>query len=187
MSQRPDRFGVSEYLEQEETNRPQELLWGVVRDSPSPTPPHQGAVLDFAYAWRVHAVSYRAGAVIISPMDCVFDRERALILQPDLLFVSAARRHLVTDRVWGAPDAVLEVLSPNPRIGTLRERLEWFAQYGVKECWLYYQNQRALEVISFSDGVETSRRRFEYTDRIVSPLWPEFDGSCADILTPLFE
>lgn len=182
MSERPERFGVAEYLEQEETNRPQELLWGEVRDSASPTPRHQDAVFDFAFAWRVYAVSNQIGKVIISPMDCVFDRERALVLQPDLLFVSNARLHLVTDRVWGAPDMVPEVLSPHPRIGTLRERLEWFAQYGVKECWLYHQPERALEVISFSDGAETSRRRFEYNDRIVSALWPEFEESCAEIL-----
>ena len=101
--------------------------------------------------------------------------------------MSPERRHLVTDRIWGAPDAVLEVLSPHPRIGTLTERLEWFARYGVKECWLYHQDERALEVISFSGGKETSRRRFEYDERIVSPLWPEFDQRCAEILKPLFE
>jgi Uma2 family endonuclease len=186
MSERGEPFGVSEYLEQEETNRPQELLWGVVRDAASPTPRHQEAVFDFAYAWRFYAATGRAGSVIIAPMDCVFDRERALILQPDVVFISQARLHLVTDRVWGAPDIVLEVLSPHPRIGTLQERLALFAEYGVKECWLYHQPERALEIVSFSGGVETSRRRFEYDDRIVSPLWPEFDRSCADILKPLF-
>ena len=186
MSERPEPFGVSDYLQQEETNRPQELRWGVVRDAPSPAPLHQHALLDFAYAWKKHTVRHQPGQVIIAPMDCVFDRERALIVQPDLLFVSRAREHIITDRVWGAPDLVLEVLSPHPRLGTLAERLEWFARYGVKECWLYHQPQRTLDVLSFDGGVETARRRFQFEERIVSPLWPTFDRSCADVLKPWF-
>ena len=186
MSERVERFGVADYLEQEETNRPEELRWGVVREAPSPAPPHQDAALNFAFAWRRHAVRHRPGHVLIAPMDCVFDRERALIVQPDLLFVSKERGHIVTDRVWGAPDLVLEVLSPQPRLGRLDERLAWFAQYGVKECWLYRQPQRSLEIRSFADGVETAGCTFGFDERIVSPLWPEFDRSCAEIMKPMF-
>lgn len=177
------KYGVSEYLELEETVRPQELLWGVVRDGPSPAPPHQHAVLDFALAWRSHAAEHGLGLVMISPMDCVFDRERALILQPDLLFVSRPRLHIVTDRVWGAPDLVLEVLSPMPRLGSLSERLDCFARYGVNECWLYHQLDRVLEVVTFASAAEMSRCRFEFDDRIVSTVWPRFDRTCAAILT----
>ena len=81
---------------------------------------------------------------------------------------------------------MLEVLSPKPRLGTLAERLSWFAQYGVKECWLYHQFDRALEVLTFEGGVETARHRFEFHDRIVSTMWPRFDRSCASILTPMY-
>jgi Uma2 family endonuclease len=186
MSERRVRYGVPEYLELEETTQPQELVWGYVRDAPSPEPRHQNAVLDFAIAWREHVQDHQLGVVIISAMDCVLDRDRALIVQPDLLFVSEPRLYIVTDRVWGAPDLVLEVLSPKPRIGTLTERLGWFAEYGVKECWLYHQFDRALEVIEFEAGKEVSRRRFEFHDRIVSKLWPLFDRSCAAILTPMY-
>jgi Uma2 family endonuclease len=186
MSESRVRYGVPEYLDLDETTQPQELVWGYVRDAPSPEPRHQNAVLDFAIAWRDHVQQHQLGVVIISAMDCVLDSERALIVQPDLLFVSEPRLYIVRDRVWGAPDLVLEVLSPKPRIGTLRERLAWFAEYGVKECWLYYQFDRALDVLTFNAGVEVSRSRFEFHDRILSPLWPRFDRSCASILTPMY-
>ena len=185
MSETPLRYGVPEYLDLEETTRPQELVWGVVRDAPSPAPRHQNAVLDFAIAWRAHVVEHQLGVVIISAMDCVLDSKEGLVVQPDLLFVSQPRLYIVTDRIWGAPDLVLEVLSPMPRIGALTERLGWFARYGVKECWLYHQIDRVLDVITFDDGAERSRRRFEFHDRIVSRLWPQFDRSCAAILTEM--
>lgn len=183
MSERRTRYGVPEYLELEETTRPQELVWGYVRDAPSPAPPHQDAVFRFAIAWHRHVEEHSLGRVLISAMDCVLDRERALVVQPDVLFVGAAREHIITDRVWGAPDLVLEVLSPKPRLGTLQERLDWFAAYGVRECWLYRQFDRELEMIRFENHAIAERRTFGFHDRIASAILPAFDLSCAAILT----
>ena len=183
MTERQVRYGVPEYMELEETTRPQELVWGYVREAPSPAPPHQDAVFHFAMAWHQHVEERSLGRVLISAMDCVLDRERALVVQPDALFVSAARTHIISDRVWGAPDLVLEVLSPKPRLGTLQERLGWFAAYGVRECWLYRQPARELEVIRFAEGAPAETHVFDFRDRIVSSVLPEFDRSCASILT----
>ena len=63
------------------------------------------------------------GEVLPAPMDVVLDYANALVVQPDLLFVSNDRREIITDRVYGAPDMVVEVLSPRPRIGKLDERV----------------------------------------------------------------
>ena len=183
MSERHVRYGVPEYLELEETTRPQELVWGYVRDAPSPAPPHQDAVFRFTMAWHDHVEEHSLGQVLVGAMDCVLDAERALIVQPDALFVSAAREGIITDRVWGAPDLVLEVLSPKPRLGTLQERLGWFAAYGVRECWLYREFDRELEVICFENGAPADRRLFGFHDRIISSVLPDFDLSCAAILT----
>lgn len=184
MSERRARYDVDEYLGTDETVLPQELVWGVVRDAPSPAPPHQGAVLRFAIMLHHHVEGLRLGEIFVAPMDCVFDRERALIVQPDILFVSNERKAIVSDRVWGAPDLVVEVLSPQPRIGTLKERLEWFATYGVRECWLYHQFARELDVIGFGGGRPVSHRRFGFHDRIESAVLPRFDPTCAGILGP---
>jgi Uma2 family endonuclease len=59
---------------------------------------------------------------------------------------------IVTDRVWGPPDLVLEVLSPRPRIGTLQERIDWFSRYGVRECWLVHQDARTSKSSSVRQG-----------------------------------
>jgi Uma2 family endonuclease len=116
----------------------------------------------------------------------VLDRSRALVVQPDVVFVSAARADIVTDRVWGAPDLVLEVLSPKPRIGTLGERLEWFATYGIRECWLYHQFARELEVVTFKSGAIASRHAFGFHDRIVSKVFPDFSQSCAAMISAVY-
>ena len=52
------------------------------------------------------------GRVAIAPVDVILDRERALVLQPDVLFVATERLGIIRDQVWGAPDLVVEVMSP---------------------------------------------------------------------------
>jgi len=95
--------------------------------------------------------SRKLGKIWLSPLDVVLNDRLALIVQPDLFFVSNARAWIVNERVRGAPDLMIEVLSPKPRIGKTSERVKWFKENGVRECWLVHQDQRSVTVIAFED------------------------------------
>ncbi len=70
-------------------------------------------------------------------------------MQPDVFVIMNQGAAVVEDRVYGAPDLVIEVLSPRPRIGELAERLEWFRDYGVRECWLVHQPTGHVNVLRY--------------------------------------
>lgn len=178
------RMTTDEYLKLPETLVPEELVWGLVRNAASPSPGHQWFLGRLFLALTRHVDEHRLGRVWAAPLDVVLDRERHLIVQPDLLFMSLERMRLVTDRVWGAPDLVAEVLSPRPRIGTLDERLEWFAKYGVRECWLVHQEVREIEVLQFDAGAMANRDRFETDAPIRSRVLPAFNPSADEIFAP---
>ena len=177
----PKLMTVEDYFTTPETLHPMELIFGVLRVADAPTPRHQQAVGALFMALRRHVESRRLGEVWLSPLDVVLDEARALILQPDLMFISNEREWVVRDRVRGAPDLVIEVLSPHPRIGQLSERLAWFAEYGVRECWLVHQDRREVSVVEFGDRQIGARRDFAYHDAIRSRVLPEFSLSLADI------
>jgi len=172
---------TDEYLRMPETMLPQELVGGVVRDAPAPTPGHQWAVGRFFMVLTEHVTQHHAGRVWLSPIDVVLDRERHLVVQPDVIVVCEARTGIVTDRVWGAPDLVIEILSPRPRIGTLEERIEWFARHGVRECWLVHQDAWAVEVLEFAAASVARRRIFQPEENIRSTVLPGFHASPAAI------
>jgi Uma2 family endonuclease len=174
---------TDEYLGTPETRLPQELVYGVVRDAPAPSPGHQDFVGRLHLTLAGHVERHLVGRLWLSPIDVVLDRARHLVVQPDLIVVSYPRLHIVTDRVWGAPDLVIEVLSPHPRIGTLEERLRWFADYGVRECWLVHQFAEQVEVLTFDDG-RMARRLFQRDEPIASVVLPDFRESLASILGP---
>jgi Uma2 family endonuclease len=192
MSERPSVWGqlpgdgdiltTSEYLQTAETLRVQELINGMVRLAESPSPRHQDLLLEIAVLLRVFVGQHRVGSVWIAPLDVILDPRRALIVQPDLFYISNKRRDIITDRIWGAPDMVLEVMSPNPRIGDLQERVGWFCEYGVRECWLVHQLTREIEVLELTHGGVRSRQTYRERERIESTVLPFF-GLSPDVLT----
>lgn len=176
-------MSTEEYLKTPESLLPTELAYGTLRVADSPMPRHQSAVADFHLALAAHVQEKRLGKIWLSPLDVILDAKKALIVQPDLLFISTERRHILTDRIRGAPDMVLEILSPHPRVGKLNEHLKWFADYGVRECWLLHQSERRLEVLRFADGRVARRESFDERTPIKSAVLPEFDRSVGSILS----
>jgi len=161
---------IEEYLNTPETVLPRELAFGVMRVADAPVVSHQRVVRDLTIALTACARGGRLGEVLPAPVDVILDRGQHLVVQPDLVFVSAARTEIVGDRIHGAPDLVVEVLSPHPRIGRLHEKIEWFARYGVKECWLIDLPRRQVAVLTFENGKVGNRGLFLDTDPIASGI-----------------
>lgn len=176
------RMTIAEYFATPETLVPQELIFGVMRVADAPFVNHQRYVLRLATALQTHAEQTYAGEVFVAPIDVVLDPERALVLQPDLLFVSAARRDIVRERIYGAPDLVIEVLSPRPRIGGLDERVNWFARYGVREIWLYDQHHAQLHILGCENGGVHSRVTCDADAPIASEVLPDFRRTVRSVL-----
>ena len=182
ISRRRPRMTVQEYLRTPETVLPPELIYGAMRVAEAPLPRHQRAVGQLFRVLDQHVASHGLGEVWLSPIDVILDEERHLVLQPDLLFISNERDFILMDRIRGAPDLTIEVLSPHPRIGDLNERLGWFAKYGVRECWVVELLSKQLSVHAFENGRTTRREVFAKTNPIRSEVLPDFHDTPGFIL-----
>ena len=172
---------TAEYLHTPETVLPRELAFGVLRVAESPSANHQRIVRDMTMTLHTHVKARGLGEVLPAPMDVILDFEAALVVQPDILFVSKERSDIVSDRVRGAPDLVVEVLSPHPRIGRLDERVTWFARYGVRECWLVDLAKRAVVVLTFANGSTVTRALVSGPNAVPSMVLPELSITAGDI------
>jgi Uma2 family endonuclease len=112
-----------------------ELIDGEVFVSPSPSEKHQRGSGRLYVSWAVHVEKNRLGRVYYAPFDVVFSEKTAL--QPDLLFVSKARLRIIgPEYIIGAPDLVVEILSPSRLAYDRVTKLEQYALYGVSEYWI---------------------------------------------------
>jgi Uma2 family endonuclease len=157
---------------------------GVMHVADAPSPRHQSAVADLFRALDRHVSEGDLGRMWLAPLDVVLDAEQSLIVQPDLLFVSSAREVIVQDRVRGAPDLVIEVLSPDPRIGRTVEHIAWFAAYDVRECWWVETIRREVTVMTFDDRRVSGRRTYAATDPIRSRVLPDWSMTLNEVLRP---
>ncbi len=173
---------TDQYFRTPESLLPTELIFGNLRVAESPTVWHQQAVAAFHLALAPHVRARRLGYVFLAPLDVVFDAKRHLVMQPDLLFIRSGREDIIDRKVIGAPDMVLEVLSPHPRIGSLDERVRLFAQYGVGEIWLLHQTEERFEILSVRNGTVSDRQRFDSQNPLTSHILPDFARSIHDIL-----
>ena len=163
---------IHEYQDTPKTVFPQDLTDGVLHVADAPFVSHQRVVFRIGRALQNHVETDGGGEIILSPIDVILDVHRPLVMQPDLLYVSAARAQIVHDRIYGAPDMVLEVLSPNPRIGRLEDRIRSFAQYGVREIWVYRQPDRRLDIVSCRDGLPFASTSFDRHASVRSDVFP---------------
>lgn len=112
-----------------------ELIDGVFYDMASPTVIHQAVVNRIGYRLTKY-VNDRGGFCEVftaSPDVKLFDNSSD-ILKPDVSVV--CDRSKLGKRVYGAPDLVVEVLSPSNRTHALGLKMKKYREAGVKEYWI---------------------------------------------------
>jgi Uma2 family endonuclease len=174
-----NRISVDEYFRMPETTKPQELVYGLVREPPAPFYGHQRVVLEIAAALKVHVEAHHLGEVCISPLDVVLDESDALVVQPDVIFVSNERRSIIRDCIWGAPDLVVEVASPGSEQRDSILKLTWYRRYGVRECWLVDPRKSQMEVV---DCAGEFRAVLSRGSNVVSRVLPDLELAVARCL-----
>ena len=146
-----------------------ELIDGEYCIMPSPNEAHQDCVLMFAILLRRFVVNGGLGKVFIAPFDVILSPYD--VFQPDVIFLSNERMRMRTgDNIRGAPDLVVEVLSPSTAARDRGVKRDRYARFGVREYWIADLEARAIEVlVANGDGFATAGVYGE-GDTLLSPL-----------------
>ena len=142
------RMTAEEYFKLPETNTPMQLIDGELIMAPATIPPHQRLVR------RIYDYInplFTNGEIWFSPTDVYLDEFN--ITQPDLLWVAPDGRCIETDTgLHGAPDWVLEVLSPGTAKHDRSKKYRLYEKHGVREYWIADPIEKLLEAWTLADG-----------------------------------
>ncbi|TVY07768.1 Uma2 family endonuclease [Paenibacillus cremeus] len=124
-----DRPAPNPYVEER-----YEIIEGVRYDlSPAPTILHQKIAAQLYLA--LHSTCHANGTILFSPIDVYLDEDNCF--QPDLVMVLHEREHIITPaRIEGAPDLVVEILSPSTSTNDKIRKKRQFEKHGVTEYWI---------------------------------------------------
>jgi Uma2 family endonuclease len=156
-----------------------ELLEGEYFMSPSPNAGHQRIVRNLVTRLDAFIRSKRLGEVFPSPFDAVLSDET--VLQPDVLFVAAEHRSRIRDRLYGAPDLAVEVLSAGNAERDRIVKRDLYAKYGVREYWIADPDARTVEVMTLERGAWRLVAIFGVGDALESPLLRELRLPVAEL------
>lgn len=121
-----------------------ELIDGELIEMPAPTPLHQAVQLHLLALMYFFVVQRRLGRVFGAPLDVQLSGR---IVQPDVLYISAGRIDIISDRrIVGAPDLVLEVSSPSTEEYDQGDKRELYRMAGVQEYWFIDVEKRTATV-----------------------------------------
>ena len=148
-----------------------QVVEGELIMAPAPNRYHQEILSNLLFIFMSFLKKHRIGKVYPSPFDVCLDEIN--VLQPDILFVSNARRSVLTKAgAEGAPDLVIEILSPsNAALDRVRKR-DVYARCGVAEFWIISPESRTVQVYRLQeDAAKPVLIRGEH-ETLESPLLP---------------
>ena len=122
-----------------------QVIEGELVMTPSPNLFHQDISGNIFTLLRGYLVKHPIGSAHIAPLDVYLSDVN--VYQPDVIFVSSARRSLLTEHgIEGAPDLVVEILSPATARYDKGSKRKIYARTGVKELWLIDPITASIEV-----------------------------------------
>jgi len=103
--------------------------------SPAPLDRHAAIIFELTGELRDFIKKNKTGKARVAPYDVYLDAKNAF--QPDIVYVSNERTHLIKPNgLHGAPDLVIEILSPSNSKYDLQDKKDVYERSGVKEYWI---------------------------------------------------
>lgn len=182
MVNRNIKFTVKDYMSIQDDKR-YELIEGELVMVPSPSVNHQQILMDLAFFLREFVRRKDLGRILIAPMDVVLSDHD--VLQPDILFISKDRRYIIAPgNIRGAPDLVVEILSPSTEQRDRTVKSTIYARHGVREYWLVSLEEPSVEVLSLEADGYMRAGIYKVEDSINSPLLQGLSLPVKSLFTP---
>ena len=157
-----------------------QLIDGDLYMSPSPRRYHQKLALRLGHTLQTWLDAHPIGELYLAPSDVLFTPDT--ILNPDLYFVSTGREGILTEQgAEGAPDLVIEILSPSTAKLDLGRKREIYAASGVQEMWAVSPRTATIDIYRFAENPAEPVAVLGESDTLDSALFPGFTASIADI------
>ncbi|MCL6447474.1 MAG: Uma2 family endonuclease [Armatimonadetes bacterium] len=162
---------------------PYQLIGGKLIMTPSPTVYHQYISTRIVKRLIDFVEEKGLGVVLHAPLDVYLEEKETY--QPDIIYISRERSEIIEERIRGAPDLVVEILSPSTAYYDLRKKARVYARHGVKEYWVVDPLEESIEIYTNRDGSFELVQRAEGEEAAGSVLLEGFAVELKDIFVKI--
>lgn len=159
-----------------------ELIDGVFYDMSAPSSIHQFLTIKLAFSLSNYVANNNGKCLpFTAPIDVQLFGDDKTMVQPDVL-VTRDRNKIVRRGLVGAPDLVIEILSPYNRKKDLILKRRKYQEAGVREYWIVFPEEKKVWVYLFEKGDEP--REYTFADKVPVGIW---DGKCEVDFAKVYE
>lgn len=141
-------FTYTEYLQLSDSDRYEMIDGQLYNMAPALTPKHQQVVTLLSAEFVMH-LRGKTCRVFVSPIDVCFSEDEWV--QPDIVIVCDPNK-ISDERIIGAPDVIVEVLSPSTAKKDRLIKYKRYEQAGVRQYWIVDPIHEYVEVHVLKDG-----------------------------------
>jgi Uma2 family endonuclease len=152
-----------------------ELIEGILMKRQAPTPAHQDAVVSISHAFKSLTRLKNNGFSYVSPIDVYFDKYNNT--QPDVLFILKERDFIIDplQGIVGAPDLIVEVISPSTAKADRVSKKALYLKFGVKEYWIVDPIYKSVLVYGINNDQYELKQELIEDGKIESTVLPDLD------------
>ncbi len=163
---------VEDYRLLPETGPRYQLIEGELYMAPAPNRYHQEISGNLELILRNYLTRNPLGKIYDAPFDVYLDETN--VFQPDILYVSKGRYSILTpEGAEGAPDFIVEILSPRTARLDLNNKRRQYARHGVDELWIIDPVPRTLSVYRFRENEEEPVQVLPQSGQVTTPHFPD--------------
>ena len=157
-----------------------ELIDGELIMVGSPNEAHQRTIGKLGYRMYGFVAERDLGEFYYAPFDVLLSDTD--VVQPDLLFVSREREEIITHaNIRGAPDLVVEILSPSSARRDWSEKFALYSEHGVEEYWIVDPMNRVVWLMLLRGGILKIAGTYGIGDTVSSSVLDGFSVKVNDI------
>jgi Uma2 family endonuclease len=165
------KLTYADYLQFPDDGLRHEIIEGEHYVTPAPNTRHQRIVRNLSYLLQSYLETHLYGEILFAPFDVLLSEFNVLV--PDLVFISTARSTLVTAKnMQGAPDLVVEILSPSTKSRDRRLKRDVYERTGVDEYWIIDPDRDVVDVHRREATAFGAAVRYDRTQTLMTPLLP---------------
>jgi len=164
-----ERYTYTDYVTWDDGKRWEIINGGVWDMTPAPVLKHQRISRNLLHRF-ITFLEGRTCEVFGAPCDVVLDEEN--VVQPDILVV-CDRSRLTDACVKGAPELIVEIISPSTGMKDRREKKALYERFGVREFILFDPANEIVERYTLVEGRYGSPDIFGWDEEMPLTLFPE--------------
>jgi Uma2 family endonuclease len=164
-----EKFTYKDYLHLPDDGKRYQIVNGELCMVPAPTPHHQIVLTRIFKLLDSFVTKWNFGTVLLAPCDVILSDVD--VVQPDILYISHERLNIIKSKnIEGAPDLIVEILSPYSQKIDKISKTKLYARFGVKEYWIVDPDKKEVAVLQLKGGAYKRQGVFGIKEAFASKL-----------------